>query len=73
MSSSKVNLYRGKNMKNIFKKKKTVIEYDTTNGSKIAWGEGRFVSHSKLLSDLKELLNEKYGEGNFHITDVIKL
>lgn len=60
-------------MKNIFRKKKTVIEYIANGKSKIAWGEGRFVSHSKLLSDLKELLKEKYGEGNFNITDVIKL
>ena len=60
-------------MKNIFRKKKVVIEYDTTNGNMLAWGEGRFTSHSRLLSDLKELLNEKYGEVNFHITDVIKL
>ena len=60
-------------MKNIFKKKKTVIEYIVDGKSMMAWGEGRFTSHSALLSNLKELLKEKYGEGNFHITDVIKL
>lgn len=59
-------------MKNIFRKKKVVIGYDTPNGNMMAWGEGRFVSHSTLLSDLKELLREKYGD-KFHITDVVKL
>lgn len=59
-------------MKNIFRKKKTVIVYDTPNGNMIAWGEGRFVSHSRLLSDLKDLLKEKYGD-KYKITDVVEL
>lgn len=59
-------------MKNIFRKKKVVIGYDTPNGNMLAWGEGRFVSHSKLLSDLKELLKEKYGD-KYKITDVVEL
>lgn len=59
-------------MKNIFQKKKVVIGYDTPNGNMIAWGESRLFSHSKLLSDLKDLLKEKYGE-KYKITDVVKL
>jgi hypothetical protein len=54
------------------KKKKVVIKYDANGKSMIAWEEGRFTSHSTLLSDLKEMLKEKYGD-KFHITDVVKL
>ena len=59
-------------MLDFFKKKKTVIEYIANGKNMMAWGEGRFTSHSVLLSDLKELLSEKYGD-NFHITNVVKL
>jgi len=59
-------------MFDFFRKKKVVIKYDTTDDTMIAWGEGRFTSHSTLLSDLKEMLKEKYGD-KFHITDVVKL
>lgn len=59
-------------MLDFLKKKKVVIEYDTPNGNMIAWGEGRFVSHSKMLSDLKEILKEKYGD-KFYITTVVNV
>lgn len=59
-------------MLDFFKEKKVVIKYDTPNGNMMAWGEGRFVSHSRLLSDLKEILSEKYGD-KFHITNVVKV
>jgi hypothetical protein len=58
-------------MFDFFRKKKTVIEYIANGKSMMAWGEGRFTSHSRLLSDLKELLNAKYGD-NFHITNVVE-
>lgn len=58
-------------MLNIFKKKKVIVKYDIPEKSMIACIEGRFVSHSEMLSDLKEILKEKYGD-KFHITDVVK-
>jgi len=57
-------------MFDFFCKKKVVIKYDTPNGKMIACGEGRFTSHSTLLSDLREILSEKYGD-KFRITNVV--